>query len=156
VSPTLQTLVPVAAGIATVLVAILVLRLHAFLALLLAAAVTAGLTPPERLDVEALRDAGHVADFLGIERPAIYGPERVKFQYVLHDPTDYEGRGQVFKGTPIAVRRTSARYVRDEWVVIDPQKYAESGEIKATLWIRGSVIRNRYSKPERVLVLCHP
>jgi len=46
VSPTLQTLIPVAAGIVTVLIAILVFRLHAFLALLLAAAVTAALTPP--------------------------------------------------------------------------------------------------------------
>ncbi len=48
-SPTLQTLVPVAAGIAVVIVAILVFRLHAFFALLLAAATTAALTPREAL-----------------------------------------------------------------------------------------------------------
>lgn len=44
-SPTLQTLLPVAAGIAVVVLGILVFRLHAFFALLLAAAVTAALTP---------------------------------------------------------------------------------------------------------------
>lgn len=44
-SPTLQTLLPVAAGITVVILGILVFKLHAFLALLLAAAVTAALTP---------------------------------------------------------------------------------------------------------------
>lgn len=48
-SPTFQTLVPVAAGIAVVLVTILVFRLHAFFALLLAAATTAVLTPTQTL-----------------------------------------------------------------------------------------------------------
>jgi GntP family gluconate:H+ symporter len=49
VSPTLQTLVPVVAGITVVLVTILVFRLHAFFALLLAAATTAALTPQHEL-----------------------------------------------------------------------------------------------------------
>ena len=48
-SPTLQTLLPVAAGIAVVIVGILVFKLHAFLALLLAAAVTAAMTPQDLL-----------------------------------------------------------------------------------------------------------
>ncbi len=48
-SPTLQTLLPVAAGITVVILGILVFRLHAFLALLLAAATTAALTPSEAL-----------------------------------------------------------------------------------------------------------
>ncbi|MGC1275335.1 MAG: GntP family permease [Planctomycetaceae bacterium] len=54
-SPTLQTLLPAAAGIAVVVLGILVFRLHAFLALLLAAATTAALTPYQAIFHHELR-----------------------------------------------------------------------------------------------------
>ncbi|HEX6984589.1 MAG TPA: GntP family permease [Planctomycetaceae bacterium] len=67
-SPTLQTLLPAAAGIAVVVLGILVFRLHAFLALLLAAATTAALTPREAILWHAI--ASHPTDVREIPQGA--------------------------------------------------------------------------------------
>lgn len=124
-SPTLQTLLCVAAGIAVVVLGILVFRLHAFFALLLAAATTAACTPAWVVQLGTLRKQGHVSDYIGIERPR--GERnllRFKVQYVLTEPGLNLGGG--------------------EWLVVDPGRYATARGIEgseAILWNSGHTSR---------------
>lgn len=95
-SPTLQTLIPVAAGIAVVLLGILVFRLHAFFALLLAAATTAALTPHQTvLRYEAERRA------VEVERLTF---EEWRSQDVWLLPTGEQGGYQAFRKNPDSAR----------------------------------------------------
>lgn len=114
-SPTLQTLIPVAAGITTVLIAILVFRLHAFLALLLAAAVTAGLTPRQVV----LR---HEAERRSVEvRSLTYG-EWQNWQMWLY-PEDQEGGYEIFRTDPTTAQLT-------EVAALVPHRFQMGGGIE--------------------------
>lgn len=154
-SSLLQTLLPVLVGVAVVVAGILVFRLHAFFALLLAAAVTAGLTSPRDMVLEEMRAEGKVVSYLGIERPwAADLLQRHPVQYVLTAPEASDpaaglplGGSFYVGGRPFAPRRVGGG---NRWVVVDRGYREGADRPKAELRIHAYSRRVIHGKETRI------